>query len=80
MPQMQPLIHRTDRPLTRIKIQRTHPFHHIKQPTIGIVLHIVHNTHEYEPTETTTILLHSAQKSKRMNTLQNYYITFTNII
>jgi hypothetical protein len=36
--------------------------------------HILSNVHEYGPIETIITLLHTAQKGKRMNTLENYYI------
>jgi len=37
---------------------------------------ILHNAHEYEPIETAVILLHSAHRRIRMNTLENYYNHF----
>ena len=35
-------------------------------------MHILQNTNEYESMETTVTLLHSAQKSTQLNTLENY--------
>jgi hypothetical protein len=73
---MQSLIHRTDRPLSGIKIRFKEHIRYIipNNPQSAYVVHILHNTHAYGPMETTMILLHSSQKGKRMNTLENYCI------
>jgi hypothetical protein len=38
------------------------------------VIHIVHTAHEYALTETAVALIHSAEKGKRIITLESYYI------
>jgi len=45
-------------------------------PQTAYALYILHNAHEYGPMETIMTLLHSAQKSKRKNTSENYYIHY----
>jgi hypothetical protein len=37
---------------------------------------ILHNEHEYGPMETTMTLLHPTQKSKHINTLENYSVHY----
>ena len=37
---------------------------------------MLHNAHEYGPMETTMTLLHSTQKRKGLNTLENCYIHY----
>jgi hypothetical protein len=39
-------------------------------------MHFLQNANKYGPMETTVTLLHSAQKSTQMNTLENNYIQF----
>jgi len=36
------------------------------------VIHIIHKAHDYALTETAVVLIHSAEKGKRMNTLESY--------
>ena len=56
MPHMQPLIYRPDQLYIRIKIQRTHPLHHINHPQSTHVTHILHNAREYEHVKTNVTL------------------------
>jgi hypothetical protein len=45
-------------------------------PQSAYNIHIVHNAHEYGPMEITMTLLHPAQKSKHINTLENCYVHY----
>ena len=43
-------------------------------PQSAYTIHILAHAHEYGPTDTTTTLLQSVQKGRRMYVLDNYFI------
>jgi len=49
---------------------------HILSGNPAYAIHILHSVHKYGPIETAMALLHSAHKSKWLNTIENYYIQF----
>ena len=74
---MQRLVHRTDRPQTIIKIQRTHPVHYIKQPTTGIrPLYSTQRKRIWTYGNFYDLATFRTKKNKPKNAMENYYIHY----
>ena len=60
------------------KVQKSKPVYErlYRSKIYTYSFHMLHNAHEYGPMETAMTLLHSTQKRKCMNTLENCYIHY----